>query len=164
MTSKVASIRMAFHWNRASQAQDARNRSRYVTVQATMSARLSVPNRERDPFPRRCSRPFSSLVAARRQSSSGDWRTVAAVAFRVLSTITKGFGTTKGAWNINFVERFSKPFTRIGNPGYKTRSHFSSPFKIRCVVPVAHIDCDSGAVMAGSDSNAEFMSSKPTCE
>ena len=30
---------------------------------------------------------------------------------------------TKGAWNINFVERFSKPFTRIGNPGYKTRSH-----------------------------------------
>ena len=33
----------------------------------------------------------------------------------------------KGAWNINFVERFSKPFTRIGKPGYKTRSHFSSP-------------------------------------
>ena len=32
-----------------------------------------------------------------------------------------------GAWNINFVERFSKPFTRIENQGYKTRSHFSSP-------------------------------------
>ena len=38
---------------------------------------------------------------------------------------------TKGAWNINFVERFSKPFTRIGNPGYKTRSDFSSPPKDR---------------------------------
>ena len=37
-----------------------------------------------------------------------------------------GYGAPKGAWNINFVERFSKPFTQIENPGYKTRSHLSS--------------------------------------
>ena len=45
-------------------------------------------------------------------------------------TFTKpelGLHDIDGFVSINFVERFSKPFTRIENPDYKTRSHFSSP-------------------------------------
>ena len=41
----------------------------------------------------------------------------------------KGRVVARGARNINFIERFFKPFTRIENPGYEnTKSFFLCPF------------------------------------